>query len=1019
MARLSRLSKLMIGAGLMAATTAAMADPFMIIATLTVDYLGFTGLQALAVYTSAALLSSSAAKRKQARAAAAARAQYNASLQDRNVTILSAESPWQIVYGSPAPVGGSIAAILSSGDRDEYKHLVIAFAAHECQAIDEVYIDGIPVGTLDGDGWCTAGEFFEGPTKTNTEYLTFDGSGNATASKLVTRIIQAIDWVGENPSGYESTVYYPVCNGTTAITGGPVSTTLYVSYEYMDAAARVNIQKHLSPSGVDTADAFLIARAPDKWTAQDKLSGYTYIVLTLDQNMARFQGGPPNVSAKLQGKKLYDPRTTLTAYSNNPALCVGDFLMSEYGFGATLAQLDESAWQAAANAADTAGFTCDGAFKTDQDRESTKQQLEDSFAATCHESGGVWRINAGSWSASVMTLTDADLAAPIQIEQASYPAKDRFNTVRGKFIDSTGLGVAGDFVPYVNSSYVTADGISRIADVSFPFTGVQQRAQDLAKRIVERSRGGLMITYPGHMRLWPLQPGDRVAVTNSEFGWTAKTFRVTDWSFHPRAPVTLQLIEDVSAFYDAAATVTVDAAPNTNLPDPWTVDAVVNLQAFSGTDQLKIQTDGTIQANVLVTWNASASNYVSTGGRVQVQWREATTVGDTWQDTEPLTGDKTRTVIGNVPDGFYLLIHARFVNSLGVPGEWTTIQHQVVGKTEAPPTVTSFLVDADGLATWSAVTALDLAGYLLRWQPGANTSWGDATPLHEGILTASPYSIAIRPSGTATYMIKAVDTSGNVSAAVASSVVSLGDPIVANVVTSYDYKAASFPGTITNATISGSNLVADADASPLAWNTDANTAGWTLDTDDGWTATTYKDLTYLPTVYEVAAADAGAQLTLQNTVTATAYVIEYRIDGAAAGWTSDSEPGWTSDSTLAWTTEAWRPWPGTVTAQAVRYEWRISTQSAAVQSSISQLTAQLDVVDQIENCGTVSILAAGTVIPTTKTWRSVTGIGLTLVADGGTARTVRVETLSSRTVTTRDSTNTAVDGTVLATLQGY
>ena len=94
-----------------------------------------------------------------------------------------------------------------------------------------------------------------------------------------------------------------------------------------------------------------------------------------------------------------------------------------------------------------------------------------------------------------------------------------------------------------------------------------------------------------------------------------------------------------------------------------------------------------------------------------------------------------------------------------VQGNWTTIPHLVIGKTEPPPDIYGFSADADGAATWTAVTAADLAGYLLRWQPGNNTSWGDATPLHEGIRLASPTPSASVRAGTATYMLKAVDTS--------------------------------------------------------------------------------------------------------------------------------------------------------------------------------------------------------------------------------------------------------------------
>ncbi len=222
-----------------------------------------------------------------------------------------------------------------------------------------------------------------------------------------------------------------------------------------------------------------------------------------------------------------------------------------------------------------------------------------------------------------------------------------------------------------------------------------------------------------------------------------------------------------------------------------------------------------------------------------------------------------------------------------------------------------------------------------------------------------------------------------------------------------------------NCTVDGSgNLVADADASPLAWDANANTAGWTFDTAPGWTLATFKPMTYRPEVFTVVDADDGAQLTLSNELVGTSSQIEYRRDGDAPGWTIDSEPGWTDDAAPAWVIDAWRAWPGLVTARPGRYEFQVTIQSRDVQGAINALAAVLDVEDQTENVGLVPILAGGTVIPTTKTWRHV-DIGLTLVADGGTAETARIEDRATRTVTTRNAANTSVPGTVIATLQGY
>ena len=58
------------------------------------------------------------------------------------------------------------------------------------------------------------------------------------------------------------------------------------------------------------------------------LRGFTYTVVRLDLRQAEFQGGLPDISVLLKGKKLYDPRTGVTAWSNNPALVIYDYLTS-------------------------------------------------------------------------------------------------------------------------------------------------------------------------------------------------------------------------------------------------------------------------------------------------------------------------------------------------------------------------------------------------------------------------------------------------------------------------------------------------------------------------------------------------------------------------------------------------------------------------------------------------------------------------------------------------------------------
>ncbi|MFC5524010.1 hypothetical protein [Polaromonas jejuensis] len=987
-------------------------------------------LGSIAVGLIGSSLASNAAKRAQQAAAAAQRAQYNASLQDRNVTGLSAEAPWQVVYGNPSPIGGSLCAILSSGAKSEFKHLLVVFAAHECQAIDEVYLDGNAVGALDGLGWVTGGTFSETAEVTTTEYIVLDVNGVGTASHAISRIIST------SPPSFTTAV-------GNAITVNPASQSpdfIIVSYAYTVTTPRVNVQKHLSPGGVDANDQFIAARTGGAWGAADRLSGYTYIWLTLDQNFARFQGGPPNVTARLRGKKIYDWRTGTTVYSNNPALCLADFITSEAGFGATTAQIDSASVIAAANAADAAGFLSDGSFKTDQARENTKQQLEDSFGATCHQSGGVWRIVAGAWTTPVLSLTDADLAAPIQIEQASYNSKERFNTVRGKYVDGGGLGVATDFTPWQNTAEVASDGLVKVKDISFAFTKDHQRTQDLARMIVERSRGGLTITYPGHMRLWPLQPGDRVSITNAEFGWAAKTFRVTDWSFHPKTPVALQMVEDVAVYYNAAAVITADAAPNTNLPSPFDTPALAGLTAASGTAQLIKQADGSIITRVLLQWVATASQYVVTGGRVQIQYRLASALDDVWQ-TVTLPGDAASAYISNLTDGVTYLFRARFVSQLKIPGTWATIAHQVIGKIE-PPTAPSNVSLTQSLVFWAKVTDIDLAGYLIRSQPGMTGIWSRGTPLHDGIVTAMPFALNQRLYGMQTIMVASIDTTGNTSAAV-SATLDFGQPDSSNFVQVSDYQARGWPGTVISLLrLRDGTLLVDRFSESVTQYREqpVNTAGGALVADALASSDEYAiaDLYGEPDVYATQY-DAltwtsapflpqygGGTLSLNCITAGPTPTIEYRTDGDNIINLYGSADVYASTD-LYGPPGAYQSWPGALTInRMVGIQWRVSIAGGSEQGKVTTFTASLAAQEGGQTFANQAISSAGTRLSPSagipaRTWIALRSVQITPFVDGSGAiagRLLDFNTNIGPLTQLVDNTGTAVNGTATIDLKG-
>ncbi len=117
-------------------------------------------------------------------------------------------------------------------------------------------------------------------------------------------------------------------------------------------SGKAQITKYLGTS-TQTADAALIAAAPDKWTANHRLRGIAYLLIKLTFDTTAFPTGLPNVSAVVRGRKVLDTRTGTTAFSSNWALCVRDYLTNTtLGLGTDAAEIDTTALNAAANISD-------------------------------------------------------------------------------------------------------------------------------------------------------------------------------------------------------------------------------------------------------------------------------------------------------------------------------------------------------------------------------------------------------------------------------------------------------------------------------------------------------------------------------------------------------------------------------------------------------------------------------------------------------------------------------------------
>lgn len=729
---------------------------------------------------------------------------FNAGLQSRTVTRIATDAPLRYIYGR-ARVGSDIVAMFTSGANDEFRHLVCVHAAHECDAIEEIYINGEALGTLDGSGNVTTGIYASGSA---TNVVTESHSSGSSFTLAQTPI-----WTSGNHSVVVTTgtgssmVNVPVLSvvGSVVTTGLGTGTACVVTYQVnAGGTPRVRVQKHLG-TATDTADATLMSDLTSgTWPSTSVLRGFCYTVIRLDLNQPTFQNGMPSIEARIRGKKLYDPRTSTTAWSSNPALAVWDYLVSPL-CGVNASDLPTAAFITAANVCDdtsvvAAGrYTFNGTITSDQDQAKTLDAMAHSMAGTIVAT--TWAIQAGTYVAPIMALVQADIVGELSITPGISGASI-YNGVKGQFIDVNNNYAVTDFIPFQNSAYRTADGIDYFANVDYPFTNTIQAVNNLASIYLADQRNSFTIVADFSLKAWPLQIGDRVTLTSAFIGQTTAIYRVTDKKYSPTSAITLTLKQDDPSIWAYSSTTVQPLAPASNLANPWTILPLASITCTSGESALLRQPDGTTVPRILVSWPLAPTQAVKTNGQIEIQWQA---VGSTAWESMQVNGGDTQAYISGVTGGAIYIVRGRGINPyMATKSDWIVTTYQVVihsgvatvyqwaSSMPAAPTGTASYAwststfgtapsgwsltipaspTAGGVTLWSAsVSVIDITATgttAFDWSKASVSSTGYAPSTIGGSVTVFAYQrSASAPSGTpgaATYTFSTTSTPGAIT----------------------------------------------------------------------------------------------------------------------------------------------------------------------------------------------------------------------------------------------------------------
>ena len=566
---------------------------------------------------------------------------------------------------------------------------------------------------------------------------------------------------------------------------------------------KVRIKTKLGSAG-QSAQTDLVSES-NKWTSKHKLSGIAYIYARLDFDVDAFPSGIPNISAVVEGKKVYDPRTGNTAFSANPALCIRDYLTeTTYGVGASSSEINDTAFIAAANACDEnvnlrgggteKRYEFHGTMQTSNSPKKILEEMVTSCGGFISYVNGKFSIKVAEYQAPTITITEDNIIDRIGM-QTRRSKRDNFNAVKGVFAPSSTNYIAADYPAITSSTFEAEDDRERrFLNYNLPYTTSSRMAQRLAKIALFRNRQQVTLQLVCDMTAFDLSVGDNVNVTISRFGFNQKVFQVVEWNLTiksdengaPIQAVNLFLRENNSAVYDWDAEEADFLQDNTDLPDPFDIPA----PTLSVSEELRI-----VNEKIMTILDIEAQSSSVYADRFQVHIKESTQTK--YKNLGTGTGGIYEFI--GAKDGVTYDIRARIINSLNVKSDYTTISHATIGKTAPPANITNFSVNIVGSQaelSWTPVSDLDLSHYRIRHSSKTTgATYSNATDLIKKV--SRPANTAIAPALTGTYMIKAVDKTGIESAAATASVAIIDQIDDFNVVSTLTQNP-SFTGTKTN-----------------------------------------------------------------------------------------------------------------------------------------------------------------------------------------------------------------------------
>lgn len=578
-----------------------------------------------------------------------------------------ATAPRQLIYGK-CRVGGTIVHLETTGTDNYLLHMVVVLAGHEIDSLESVRLNDTTLTT--------------------------------------------------SSSTINSTTVFTVTNSEFSNTDNE---------NKLDSNGRL-VRFCFEDGSQTTANAYAVAQS--SLISTDKFLDCAYVYMQMVFDPEKFGGGMPNISFVVKGKKVYDPRSGETAWTDsggkpigtNPALCIRDYLTdTTYGLKALSTEINDTTnlggVAAAANACEVDVTLADGSTTEDKytangftnfsaSGTGVLEGLLSSMAGKLSYTNGQFNIFAGTTQTPSLTITDDNLLAPVQITTNANTG-ELYNTVKPIYVDSTNNFIAADAPVYQDSTFLTEDTPNGVTndkpnyvkqmEKQLPFTVTHTMAQRIGRLALNNQRFNTTISCLVDMSFMKLQPADWVYVTNERLSFNQKVFEVISVNMevmqsdeNPMLGVRLNLKEaDNSIFAFATSDYQTPIVAGSDLPTgAFTLSPPTSLSV--ATDSTTVDQFST--TSVTATWSNAASPFII---GTEVQYKKSSASVYT---TSFAAQGATKQVIPALEIGVAYNFRVRHLSMTGGSAYTSIVNHTVSGTANTLASVLN--ANATGIKTF-------------------------------------------------------------------------------------------------------------------------------------------------------------------------------------------------------------------------------------------------------------------------------------------------------------------------------